>query len=178
MKTIKQIADLCGMSKTSINRAIEELKIEKTLVGNKNLVSDTDADRIVSLLCGFGKTCAEINPNQSKTETETEQNKTNPSNSTDSVFSVSEKNNEQLVNFLLEQIKTKDRQIESLQEENKMLIQSNAYTLKQLEDIKRIQADDIEPDIQVVNQPQSAEPEPPEPREKEKRFLFWKIKSK
>ena len=178
MKTIKEIADLCGMSKTSVNRAIEELKIEKTLSGNKNYISDSDADRIVALLCGFGKTCAEINPNQSKTETETEQIKTNPSSSTDSAFSVSEKNNDQLVIFLLEQIKTKDRQIESLQEENKMLIQSNAYTLKQLEDIKMIQSKEIEPDIQIVREPEPAEPEPPEPKEKEKRFLFWKIKSK
>ena len=178
MKTIKEIADLCGMSKTSVNRAIEELKIEKTLSGNKNYISDSDADRIVALLCGFGKTCAEINTNQSKTETETEQIKTNPSSSTDSVISVSEKNNSELVNFLLEQIKTKDKQIESLQEENKMLIQSNAYTLKQLEDIKMIQSKEIEPDIQIVREPEPAEPEPPEPKEKEKRFLFWKIKSK
>ena len=178
MKTIKEIADLCGMSKTSVNRAIEELKIEKTLSGNKNYISDSDADRIVALLCGFGKTCAEINTNQSKTETETEQIKTNPSSSTDSVISVSEKNNSELVNFLLEQIKTKDKQIESLQEENKMLIQSNAYTLKQLEDIKMIQSKEIEPDIQIVREPEPAEPKPPEPKEKEKRFLFWKIKSK
>ena len=59
-----------------------------------------------------------------------------------------------------------------------MLIQSNAYTLKQLEDIKMIQSKEIEPDIQIVREPEPAEPEPPEPKEKEKRFLFWKIKSK
>lgn len=182
MKTIKEIANLCGMSKTSVNRAIEELKIEKTLSGNKNLVSDSDADRIVSLLRGFDKTCAEIKTNQStnetnqsKIETETEQNKINSSNSSESVISVSEKNNTELVNFLLEQIKIKDKEIESLHEENKMLIQSNAYTLKQLEDIKRIQVKDVEPDIKVSENP---EPESPEPKEKKRKFLFWEIKSK
>ena len=138
MKTIKQLADICGVSKTSINRAIDELQIEKTLSGNKNLISDTDADRIVSLLRGFGKTCSDFNPNQSKTDTETQQTETTGFSSSSSAFSVSEKNTSELIQFLYKQIEIKDKQIEDLNETNKMLIQSNAYTLKQLEELKRL----------------------------------------
>lgn len=170
MKTIKEIADLCKVSKTSINRAIKELNIEKTLSGNKNLIDDKDADRIVSMLCGFGKTCAEIKTNQNKTETETEQIKTESEHSSNTDNSVTENNNDNYINFLLEQIKIKDKQIESLHEENKMLIQSNAYTLKQLEELKQIEVKDVN----IINDESKEEQNPPETKEKKKRFWFWK----
>lgn len=133
MKTIKEIANICNMSKTSVNRAIAELEIKKVLSGNKNFVTDEDADRIVSLLRGFGKTCAENQNESNQNESKTEQNETNNSFSSSSVSIESSKNNDFLVDFLMEQIKVKDNQIAELQEENKLLIQAQAFTVKQLE---------------------------------------------
>lgn len=152
MKTIKEIADICKMSKTSVNRAIDELNIKKEMSGNKNYVTDEDADRIVSLLCGFGKTCEEINPNQSKTETQSQQNNPKSSESCSSVISETEKNNDILINFLMEQIKVKDSQISELQEENRMLIQAQAFTVKQLERFTN-------PEL-ITSQQENAEPDP------------------
>lgn len=171
MKTIKEIADICSMSKTSVNRAIAELQIEKTMSGNKNFVSDEDADRIVSLLCGFGKTCSNLNEtsetNQSKTKTETEQINPNSSDSSNSVNSVSEKNNSDLVNFLMEQIKVKDKQISELQEENKMLIHSQAYTLKQIESLQKAEIIEVEEETRPIKNSTSQE-------QGKKWFQFWK----
>lgn len=139
MKSIKEIADICGYSKTSVNRTIKELGIVTEISGNKNMVSDADADRIVSVLCGFGKTCEEIKPNQAETETKSKQTETE---SKTSVLPDNVSNNDFLVNFLIEQIKVKDSQIENLQNENQLLIQAQAYTLKQIEELKRI---DVKP---------------------------------
>ena len=159
MKTIKEIADLCGMSKTSVNRAIQELQIEKVLSGNKNLVADKDAERIVLLLRGFGLECSETETNQTRTETnqnistqnnaehtETEENSTkNKGNS--------ENFQEDMLNFLLNQIKEKDKQIANLQDDNKLLIQAQAYTLKKLELLTET--------IQIEQKNQAQEPETP-----------------
>ena len=172
MKTIKEVADLCGYSKTSVNRAIKELEIKVVQSGNKNLVSDTDADRIVALLRGYGLNCEEIKTNQSKTETETEQNKTNPSVSISSVNSESEKNNSQLIDFLMEQIKVKDSQIQNLQNENTLLIQAQAYTLKQLEDLKKIETIVEE----SKKEPIQNESEPEEPKEEPKKKSWFPFK--
>ena len=182
MKTIKEIADICNVSKTSINRAIAELNIEKTLSGNKNLISDTDADRIVSLLRGFGKTCAEINPNQNKTETESIQNETNKTESSSSVFPETSKNDDSFIEFLKEQIKVKDSQISQLQEENRMLIQAQAFTIKQLERLSS-------PELIGGNEENISNPEPKEEekaesttenttetQQKKRKFLFWNRK--
>lgn len=159
MKTIKEIADLCGMSKTSVNRAIQELQIEKVLSGNKNLVADKDAERIVLLLRGFGLECSETETNQTKTETN--QNISTQNNADDTETDKnstknkdhSENTNENFVNFLMDQIKEKDKQISNLQEDNKLLIQAQAYTLKKLELLTET--------IQIEQKNQAQEPETP-----------------
>lgn len=157
MKSIKEIAEICGYSKTSVNRTIKELGIVTELSGNKNMVSDADADRIVSVLCGYGKTCEEIKPNQAKTETEPQQIETE---SKSSVPSDNVSNSDFLVNFLIEQIKVKDSQIENLQNENQLLIQAQAYTLKQIEELKRIDVKpaEIVPETTEENQEAAATP--------------------
>ena len=159
MKTIKEIADLCGMSKTSVNRAIQELQIEKVLSGNKNLIADKDAERIVLLLRGFGLECSETETNQTKTETN--QNISTQNNADDTETDKnstknkdhSENTNENFVNFLMDQIKEKDKQISNLQEDNKLLIQAQAYTLKKLELLTET--------IQIEQKNQAQEPETP-----------------
>lgn len=179
MKTIKEVAEMCGMSKTSVNRAIEELNIEKTLSGNKNLVSDKDADRIVSLLRGFGKDWEEVETNQNKStqnQNKSEENET-PKNS---VISETLKNNEFLINFLMDQIKVKDNQISELQEENRMLIQAQAFTVKQLEKLTNTEL--IQEQKTEKPSPEPAESEPKtaennyESQEKKSFFSFFRHK--
>ena len=182
MKTIKEVAEICGMSKTSVNRAIDELKIEKVLSGNKNLVSDADADRIVSLLRGYGKTCEEIETNQSNStqnQTETQQNNPKSSESSSSVTSETLQNNDILINFLMEQIKVKDNQISELQEENRMLIQAQAFTVKQLEKFANPELTDTQKQGPLYPDDTSAEPHTSgenDRRPKERRFRFWNRK--
>ena len=164
--SVKEIADLCGYSKTSVNRAIKELGIESTTRGNKNVISGADAEKISLLLRGFGlnenKTApnqtatnpnqATINPNQTTTENDLQSSSTEKTEI--------KKSDDKMLDFLLEQIKIKDLQIQNLQNENQMLIQSQAYTLKQLEELKRIE------------QTPEPEPEQAQPQEKKKKGLF------
>lgn len=165
MKSIKEIAEICGYSKTSVNRTIKELGIQTETSGNKNMVSDSDADRIVSVLRGYGKTCEEIKPNQSTTETQSNQTATE---SKTTVPSENVSNNDFLVNFLIEQIKVKDSQIENLQNENQLLIQAQAYTLKQIEELKRIETKPAE----IVPETTESNQEPAEPTTKKRWSLF------
>lgn len=160
MKTVKQIADICGMSKTSVNRAIKELNINTTLSGNKNLIDDKDADRIVLLLRGFGLNEIENETNQTKDKTKESETETNHDKSSDSVNSVLKKSDDKLINFLIEQIKVKDNQIQSLQEENKMLIQAQAYTMKQIEELKKPETIETKEVIEVEESPAETKEEP------------------
>jgi DNA-binding transcriptional MerR regulator len=164
MMTIKQIADICGISKTSVNRVIKELGIIPTMSGNKNMLSDQDADRIVLFLRGFGLNSETIKPEPAQTETKSEQTETEHDISVDNRNSISEKNSDQLVDFLMEQIKEKDKQIEKLQDENKILMQAHAFALKQLEDKSQIEPkakDIIQPEVEL---------------QKKKHFLSWLFK--
>ena len=145
--TIKELADYCGTSKTSINRVIKELEIEPTVQGNKNIIDYEDADRIVLFCRGFGLNCAENKTSQT-TANQNETNQTNSSktenventdfSSSSIVFENSKNDNDFFVKFLMEQIKEKDRQIAMLQEDNKLLIQSQSYVIKQLELLKQL----------------------------------------
>ena len=183
MKTIKEVAEMCGMSKTSVNRAIEELNIEKTLSGNKNLVSDKDADRIVSLLRGFGKDWEEVETNQNKStqnQNKSEENETETETPKNSVISETLKNNEFLINFLMDQIKVKDNQISELQEENRMLIQAQAFTVKQLEKLTNPELIQEQQQEKTSPEPAETEPKPAEnnagPQEKKSFFSFFRHK--
>ena len=111
--TIKELADYCGTSKTSINRVIKELEIEPTVQGNKNIIDYEDADRIVLFCRGFGLNCAENETNQT-TANQNETNQTNSSktenventdfSSSSIVFENSKNDNDFFVKFLMEQI--------------------------------------------------------------------------
>ena len=78
------------------------------------------------------------------------------------------------IEILKEQLKQKDKQIQSLQEENKLLIQSNAFSLKQLEEKNKaeaIQKQEQEPDIKVyVEKSKAASPQ--EVVKKKKKFIL------
>lgn len=152
MKTIREIADLCRMSKTSVNRAIKELNINTEMNGNKNYVSDEDADRIVLTLRGFV-------PESEQNKTEPQQNnaKSNQNETPAlSVPSASQNSNEKIIEILSKQIEllekqleNKDNQIEHLQNENALLIQAQAYSIKLIENIERTKENDTEPEENV-----------------------------
>lgn len=160
--SIKEIANECNISKTSVNRAIKELNIKTDLAGNKKMVKLNDVKRIVLKCCGTVLNCSENEANQNKTEqietnqsnSKTNQNKTEQIETANiqpdkTAFSDNSdfKTNDNLMTFLMNQIKEKDLQIEKLQEQNKLLIQSQAYTLKQIELLTK-EPDNIENDVQ------------------------------
>lgn len=183
MKTIKEVAEMCGMSKTSVNRAIEELNIEKTLSGNKNLVSDKDADRIVLLLRGFGVEWEENETSQTKStqnQNKSEENETKNETSQNSGMFETLKNNEFLINFLMDQIKVKDNQISELQEENRMLIQAQAFTVKQLEKFTNPESIQEQKTEKISSEAAESEPKTAEnndgPQEKKRFFSFFRNK--
>ena len=84
------------------------------------------------------------------------------------------------IEILKEQLKQKDKQIQSLQEENKLLIQSNAFALKQLEEkneAEAIQKQEQEPDIKVYLEKSKAAPPQEVVKKKKKFILSWFNKS-
>lgn len=84
------------------------------------------------------------------------------------------------IELLKEQLKQKDKQIQSLQEENKLLIQSNAFSLKQLEEKNKaeaIQKQEQEPDIKVYVEKSKAAPSQEVVKKKKKFILSWFNKS-
>lgn len=85
MKTIKEIADICGVSKTSINRIINSLGIEKIHHGNKNLISDQDCEKIVEFykMDSWERTKTQQNETQQTEQNATERNNRNATNETD-----------------------------------------------------------------------------------------------
>ena len=89
MKTIKQLADICGVSKTAINARLKTLDItaEKKEDGTK-IINEADAKRIIE---DFERTRKD--KGQSK-----------PTGA-----------NEDMIAFLTDQLKAKDKQIEELQ---------------------------------------------------------------
>ena len=96
--TIKELADYCGTSKTSINRVIKELEIEPTVQGNKNIIDYEDADRIVLFCRGFGLNCAENETNQTNSS-KTENVENTDFSSSSIVFENSKNDNDFFVKF-------------------------------------------------------------------------------
>lgn len=195
MKTVKEIADLCECSKTTVQRTIKELNIQTVQNKNRLLISDTDTERIYRYIVGNVAKVADNAPNETtETENATEQGKTateqsktetnvNNQNTKSKQADFSEtadffKVYSEMIEILKEQLKekdkqleTKDRQIESLQEQNKMLIQSNAFTLKQLEDKSKTERQEQNP-TETGDIKESAEM-PPETAKKKKSIFSW-----
>lgn len=186
MKTIKEVADICGRSKSSVNRIIKELNIKIERVGNTNYITDDDLRRICVFWSIDGLIWEEKNSNQTKSnhdETKSNQIKPESTETVSNVSSVPEEEKENYIKILLEQIKmlqedNKDLREDnkSLRDENKSLRQSNTIALNQLLLLqsKQPEAEETqEPEEEIIIVPEvsnSKEPEQP----KKKWWEFWK----
>ncbi|MDE5977268.1 MAG: hypothetical protein K2G70_02215 [Turicibacter sp.] len=222
MKTIKEIAQMCDCSKTTINRLIRQLNITTVQDKNRLLVSDEDtkklqqhvgniapnatqtapdeikiAPKIETSITENAPQQVETAPNKTKTATKiaTQQAKNAPNRNkiapnctkTQQIETIKAAANIDIVSIyyetieiLKEQLKQKDKQIQSLQEENKLLIQSNAFALKQLEEkneAEAIQKQEQEPDIKVYVEKSKAAPPQEVVKKKKKFILSWFNKS-
>ena len=181
MKTIKELAQMCGCSKTTINRLIRQLNITTIQDKNRLLVSDEDTKKLKQHIVNIAPNAIQNAPdeikiapkietsipenatqqaknatNETKTATKIETNA--PENATQQAKNAPNRNKIapnctkthqtdtiktaanidivsiycETIEILKEQLKQKDKQIQSLQEENKLIIQSNAFELKQL----------------------------------------------
>ncbi len=231
MKTIKELAQMCGCSKTTINRFIRQLNITTMQDKNRLLVSDEDTKKLQQHIANIAPNVTqtapdeikiapkietsipenatqqvETAPNKTKTATKIETNA--PENATQQAKNAPNRNKIapnctktqhietenatfktnrnitpntdiisiycETIEILKEQLKQKDQQIQNLQEENKLLIQSNAFALKQLEEkneAEAIQKQEQEPDIKVyVEKSKSVLPQ--EVVKKKKKFIL------
>lgn len=229
MKTIKELAQMCGCSKTTINRLIRQLNITTMQDKNRLLVSDEDTKKLQQHIANIASNVTqnapdeikiapkietsitenapqqvETAPNKTKTATKiaTQQAKNTPKRTkiatnrnkiapnctkTQQIETIKAAANIDIVaiycetiEILKEQLKQKDKQIQSLQEENKLLIQSNAFALKQLEEkneAEAIQKQEQEPDIKVYVEKSKAAPPQEVVKKKKKFILSWFNKS-
>lgn len=229
MKTIKELAQMCGCSKTTINRFIRQLNITTMQDKNRLLVSDEDTKKLQQHIANIASNVTqnapdeikiapkietsitenapqqvETAPNKTKTATKiaTQQAKNTPKRTkiatnrnkiapnctkTQQIETIKAAANIDIVaiycetiEILKEQLKQKDKQIQSLQEENKLLIQANAFALKQLEEkneAEAIQKQEQEPDIKVYVEKSKAAPPQEVVKKKKKFILSWFNKS-
>ncbi len=236
MKTIKECAEICNCSKTTINRLIRQLNIITVQDKNRLLVSDEDTKKLQQHVENIAPNVTQNAPDEIKIapkietntpEIETQQAKTAPDktktatkietnapeNATQQAKNAPNRNKiatnrnkiapnctktQQIetikaaanidivaiycetIEILKEQLKQKDKQIQSLQEENKLLIQANAFALKQLEEkneAEAIQKQEQEPDIKVYVEKSKAAPPQEVVKKKKKFILSWFNKS-
>lgn len=132
MKTIKDLADICGVSKTAINSRIKSLNIipDKNEDGTK-LLSDQDAQRIID---DFERSRKGKAPGQAAKNSS---------------------GNDDIIAILTEQLRTKDKQIEELQ---KLVSQEQQLRLVADQRILALEAKDEEttgadPDEDATKEP-------------------------
>ena len=204
MKTIKELAQMCGCSKTTINRFIRQLNITTMQDKNRLLVSDEDTKKLQQHVGNIAPNATQTAPDEIKiapkietsiTENAPQQAKNAPNRNkiapnctkTQQIETIKAAANIDIVaiycetiEILKEQLKQKDKQIQSLQEENKLLIQANAFALKQLEEkneAEAIQKQEQEPDIKVYVEKSKAAPPQEVVKKKKKFILSWFNKS-
>lgn len=134
MKTIKQIADELGVSKTAVRKKIANLGLRSSLQvnGNQFLVDETQENLIKSAFL----------ENESRTE-----NRKQVSEKTESLQLVSN-----IVDVLMEQLKEKDKQIERLQTEleNAQKIISQSQQLHAMTEQKLLEKKEQQPNLEDV----------------------------
>lgn len=159
--TVKEIAEMLNVSKTTVQRAIKELELTPDIiVKNRHLYCPESAKEIIEFIDNSFDVSQVFNFKTETKQNETEQNKddtkaetvgASPPQSDDFRHSITT----EYIETLKEQIKQKDMMIADLLEQNKMLVVSNARITKALEDKSG-------EDENIINQP-------------EKRwFQFWK----
>jgi len=184
LKTIKELAAICKVSKTTIERTIKDLGINKQIHGNKYLVSESDSLRICYEITNDPELLQQIENRNTTNETEPEQftsNATEPQQETATNQNTSIDPTQKLIEILESQLEVNKRTIESLQEQNKILAQTVALQSSQILDLnqkligtkeeKRDPVNDIvDPDNNIVY----SDPEPAQTIvEPQKKKGFW-----
>lgn len=142
MKTIKETAKSCGVSKTTIERYIKEYNIKKVLDGNRYLIKEDDATLLKQLIKGATETQQDAQSSVAscekvqRTETESETSggacgEKSQHTETESAIS------QQYIDFLLKEIEIKNKTIDNLLNKNDELMKSNQFVIASLTDANR-----------------------------------------
>jgi hypothetical protein len=149
MKTVKEIADKCGVSKTTVQRSIKELGISPYQHKNRYVFDDETADKIIEYIIPNFKEVSICGDNESDCNT-AKQNDTKEKKieTTETENATNRTESQQLIEILRKQLEEKDNYIKDLSakldtqmEINKLQSQNIAFLNKSLEDRRK---EDIE----------------------------------
>ena len=143
--SVKEIADKCGVSKTTVQRGIKELNLQHFQYKNMYLYDEKSTALLMRHIAP--KISTPGNENQNETDrNETEQTAKNQ-NKNDSETKENEKsgaerqrtesNDNLIIDILQKQLAEKDKIIDSLLEQNNMLVKTNAFLTDTLEKTKQ-----------------------------------------
>lgn len=151
MRTIKELADEIGKSKTTISQRIDELGLRTTLqkVSNKFLIPDDTAEQIISSFT-----------NEPQTTSQTE------------VQPVDTEIRNEYIEFLKSELAAKNDQISRQNDQISQLQQllHQEQQLRLVADQKILMLESKQPETEIDTESESAEPEQP----KKKWWHFWK----
>lgn len=114
-KTIKEISEILGVSKPTVSKAVSELNLQLSKIGNRFVLDDSDAELVKMKILKRTETknSEEIEKTQEKTKSETEETKKSEKES---------KETQMLIGMLQKELELKNAQIESLQSQNKEMV--------------------------------------------------------
>lgn len=114
-KTIKEISEILGVSKPTVSKAVSELNLQLSKIGNRFVLDDSDAELVKMKILKRTETknSEEIEKTQEKTKSETEETKKSEKES---------KETQMLIGMLKKELELKNAQIESLQSQNKEMV--------------------------------------------------------
>lgn len=114
-KTIKEISEILGVSKPTVSKAVSELNLQLSKIGNRFVLDDSDAELVKMKILKRTETenSEEIEKTQEKAKSETEETKKSEKES---------KETQMLIGMLKKELELKNAQIESLQSQNKEMV--------------------------------------------------------
>lgn len=114
-KTIKEISEILGVSKPTVSKAVSELNLQLSKIGNRFVLDDSDAELVKMKILKRTETknSEEIEKTQVKAKSETEETKKSEKES---------KEKQMLIGMLQKELELKNAQIESLQSQNKEMV--------------------------------------------------------
>lgn len=142
MMTIKEIAEKCGVSKTTVQRSIKELNVSAYQYKNRYVFDDETADKIVRyILPNYEEVakCGEIETNQNESQQIAPKEEKTATIETETAPNRTE--SQQLIELLKKQLEEKDLYIKDLSakldtqmEINRLQSQNIAFLNKTLEE--------------------------------------------
>lgn len=142
MMTIKEIAEKCGVSKTTVQRSIKELNVSAYQYKNRYVFDDETADKIVRyILPNYEEiaNCGDFETNRNETKQIAPKEEKNATTATETAPNRTE--SQQLIELLKKQLEEKDLYIKDLSakldtqmEINRLQSQNIAFLNKTLEE--------------------------------------------